>query len=125
MTINLTKWQRINLTNDNPNLNKIIVGLGWDQINKSNKQHSRSFFKKYQPHQRNQHFGMVNNSYVRLINDEIKKEMCRFNMTNNYSNMTATILGEIYRVDENNWAFAAIGQGATDSSISKIADRYR
>lgn len=30
MPINLTKGQKVDLTKDNPNLTKIIVGLGWD-----------------------------------------------------------------------------------------------
>ena len=28
--INLVKGQKTNLTKDNPNLSKILVGLGWD-----------------------------------------------------------------------------------------------
>lgn len=30
MPINLTKGQKVDLTKDNPNLTKILVGLGWD-----------------------------------------------------------------------------------------------
>lgn len=30
MSINLKKGQKINLTKDNPGLNKVIIGLGWD-----------------------------------------------------------------------------------------------
>lgn len=30
MSINLKKGQKINLTKDNPGLNKAIIGLGWD-----------------------------------------------------------------------------------------------
>ena len=35
MSINLQKGQRISLTKDNPNLSKVMVGLGWDPIKKS------------------------------------------------------------------------------------------
>ncbi|MBQ1801961.1 TerD family protein [Lachnobacterium bovis] len=30
MPVNLTKGQKVSLTKDNPGLNKIVVGLGWD-----------------------------------------------------------------------------------------------
>lgn len=30
MAVNLQKWQEISLTKENPNLNRIMVGLGWD-----------------------------------------------------------------------------------------------
>ena len=49
--------------------------------------------------------------------------MCRYNLTDDYSNMTAMIFGEIYR-HNNEWKFNAIGQGTRDASISDLAKRY-
>ena len=62
-----------------------------------------------------QTFGMVENSYVRLLdaeNDE--KEVCRFKLKENGSTVTSVIFAELYR-DGNEWRFKAIGDG-------KIAD---
>ena len=62
-----------------------------------------------------QTFGMVENSYIRLLdaeNDE--KEVCRFNLKENGSTVTSVIFAELYR-DGNEWRFKAIGDG-------KIAD---
>ena len=62
-----------------------------------------------------QTFGMVENSYVRLLdaeNDE--KEVCRFNLKENGSTVTSVIFAELYR-DGTEWRFKAIGDG-------KIAD---
>ena len=62
-----------------------------------------------------QTYGMVENSYVRLLdaeNDE--KEVCRFNLKENGSTVTSVIFAELYR-DGNEWRFKAIGDG-------KIAD---
>ena len=62
-----------------------------------------------------QTFGMVENSYLRLLdaeNDE--KEVCRFNLKENGSTVTSVIFAELYR-DGNEWRFKAIGDG-------KIAD---
>ena len=66
-------------------------------------------------HLKRQTFGMVENSYVRLLdaeNDE--KEVCRFNLKENGSTVTSVIFAELYR-DGNEWRFKAIGDG-------KIAD---
>ena len=35
MAINLQKGQRVDLTKGNPGLSKIMVGLGWDPVEKS------------------------------------------------------------------------------------------
>ena len=35
MAINLQKGQRVDLTQGNPGLTKIMVGLGWDPVQKS------------------------------------------------------------------------------------------
>ena len=62
-----------------------------------------------------QTFGMVENSYVRLLdaeNDE--KEVCRFNLKEKGSTVTSVIFAELYR-DGSEWRFKAIGDG-------KIAD---
>ena len=64
---------------------------------------------------RRQTFGMVNNSYVRLLdranND---RELCRFNLKADGSTATSVIFTELYR-DLGEWQFKAVGEG-------KIAD---
>ena len=77
----------------------------------------------YQAVQRNQHFGMVNNAYIRVF-DAANNELCRYNLSENYDNMYAMILGEMYRY-EGEWRFTAIGQATQDRDILEIANRYR
>ena len=62
-----------------------------------------------------QTFGMVNNSYVRLL-DTVKnnRELCRFNLKSDGSTATSVIFAELYR-DMGEWQFKAVGEG-------KIAD---
>ena len=50
-------------------------------------------------------------------------EMCKFNLTDNYDNMTAMIFGEIYR-HNGEWKFSAIGQGTTDPGLGELIQRY-
>lgn len=65
--------------------------------------------------ERRQTFGMVNNSYVRLLDAKNnEKEICRFNLKENGSTVTSVVFAELYK-DGYEWYFKAIGEG-------KIAD---
>lgn len=46
---------------------------------------------------RRQHFGMIKNAFIRVVNLSNNQEMLRYNLTDDYSNRTALIVGEIYR----------------------------
>ena len=59
---------------------------------------------------RNQHFGMIRNAFIRILDLENNKELLRFNLSDDYSNKTGIYAGEIYR-HGNEWKFAAIGEG--------------
>jgi len=60
---------------------------------------------------RQQSFGMVNNSYVRLLDMEHgEKELCRYPLKENFSTETAVIVAELIR-DGSEWQFHAIGDG--------------
>ena len=77
----------------------------------------------YSAVQRKQHFGMIQNAFIRIVDGGTNKEMCKYNLTENYSGMTAMIFGEIYR-HNGEWKFGAIGQGTKDTSISDLCRRY-
>ena len=77
----------------------------------------------YQAQKRGQHFGMIRNAFIRLVDARTNAEMCRYDLTENYSGMTAMIFGEIYR-HNGEWKFNAIGQGTYDAGIGDLAQRY-
>lgn len=58
---------------------------------------------------RRQHFGMIQNAFIRLVNTQNQQEICRFNLSENYDGMTGMIVGELYRYN-GEWKFNAIGQ---------------
>lgn len=65
--------------------------------------------------EKRQTFGMVNNSYVRILDAKNnEKEICRFNLKENGSTVTSVVFAELYK-DGYEWYFKAIGDG-------KIAD---
>ena len=77
----------------------------------------------YQAVQRRQHFGMIQNAFIRIVDARNNQEMCRYNLSENYDNMTAMIFGEVYR-NNGEWKFNAIGQATTDPGLVELARRY-
>lgn len=77
----------------------------------------------YQAMQRKQEFGLIQNAYIRISDGATGREMFRYNLSENYSGMTAMIFGEIYR-NNGEWKFNAIGQGTQDNSLTELANRF-
>ncbi len=200
MSISLQKGQKVSLSKDNAGLAKVIVGLGWDEVQQSsgggllgalfgssqqaidcdasaillkngkfvdkadlvyfgNLNHKSGTVTHqgdnltgagdgddeqiiidlsrvpadydrivivvniYQAVQRRQHFGMIQNAFIRLVDARNNNEMCKYNLTENYSGMTAMIFGEVYR-HNGEWKFSAMGHGTTDPGISETVRRY-
>ena len=204
MSISLQKGQKVSLSKDNAGLSKIIVGLGWDEVQQSssgggflsalfgggskqqpidcdasalmlkngklvdksdivyfgNLHHKSgtvnhqgdnltgagdgddeqividldrvpSEYDKivivvtiYQAQQRKQHFGLTENAFIRLVDGKNDQEILKYNLTEDYSGMTAMIFGEIYRYN-GEWKFGAIGQGTRDGGIGEMAARFQ
>ncbi len=78
----------------------------------------------FQARIRKQHFGMIQNAYIRIMDGTTQAELCRYDLNDNYTGQTAMIFGEIYRYN-GEWKFSAIGQATTDNSIQEIAQRYQ
>ena len=88
----------INLEEINPNIAKIVFVV-----------------TIHEAQAKRQTFGMVENSYVRLVDlENNKREICRFNLKENGSTATSVIFAELNRRGSE-WQFKAIGEG-------KIAD---
>lgn len=195
MSISLQKGQKVSLSKERAGLSRVIVGLGWDEV-----QQKRGFFAKktepidcdasaimlingklirkedlvyfgnlnhmtgtvqhmgdnltgagdgddeqividlasmpaeydrivlvvniYQALKRNQHFGLIENAFIRIVDQRTNQEICRYDLTENYSGMTAMIFGEVYR-HNGEWKFNAIGQGTTDPGLGELAHRYQ
>lgn len=79
----------------------------------------------YDANVRKQHFGLVKNAYIRVVDMDNNNEVCRFNLSDNYNGMTGLVAGEIYR-NGNEWKFDAIGQPVKEASrLSQLVDLYR
>lgn len=59
---------------------------------------------------RNQNFGQVSNSYVRIMSEDSGEELIRYDLGEDFSIETAIVVGELYRHNAE-WKFSAIGSG--------------
>ena len=77
----------------------------------------------YRATERNQHFGMIENAFIRVVDGRTNVEMCKYNLSNEYSGMKAMIFGEVYK-NNGEWKFNAIGQGTIDNSLGDLIKRF-
>ena len=77
----------------------------------------------YQAYERKQHFGMIKNAFIRIVDADTKQELCKYNLSENYENMTAMIFGEVYRYN-GEWKFNAVGQPTQDKGLGELAARF-
>ena len=63
-----------------------------------------------QAEQRNQNFGMVENSYIRVVDAASGTELIRYDLGEDFSVETAVVVADLYR-HNGEWKFNAIGSG--------------
>ena len=73
----------------------------------------------YEAETRQQGFGQVRNAFIRIVNQADGTEITRYDLTEDASNETAMVFGEIYR-NGSDWKFRAVGQGYA-SGLTGIA----
>lgn len=64
----------------------------------------------YEAEQRRQNFGQVDNSFIRIVDNDTGKELVRYDLGEDFSIETAIVVGEIYR-HGGGWKFNAVGSG--------------
>lgn len=69
---------------------------------------------------RRQNFGQVNNAYIRVVDNSTNQEVCRYDLSEDYSMSTAVVAGEVYRRGSD-WKFGALGVG-TSEDLNGLAD---
>lgn len=64
----------------------------------------------YEAEQRRQNSGQVDNSFIRIVDNDTGKELIRYDLGEDFSIETAIVVGEIYR-HGGGWKFNAVGSG--------------
>lgn len=83
----------INFTKISPQVQKIVVVVSI-----------------YEAKSRRQNFGMVDDSYIRMVDTKNGKEILRYSLAEKFDVQTSVVFAEIYRKDKE-WYFKAVGQG--------------
>jgi len=68
---------------------------------------------------KNQHFGMVQNTYVSIINSATGKELLKYDITESHTGRTAMYIAEIKKSNDM-WLFNALGQSNNYTSITDL-----
>ena len=76
----------------------------------------------YEAQNRRQNFGRVKNSYIRICNSENNEEICRYELSEDFSVETAIEFGRIY-LEDGEWKFGATGDGHIDG-LQGIVRKY-
>lgn len=71
---------------------------------------------------RNQNFGMVENSFIRVFDPVTGTELIRYDLGEDYSVETAVVVGELYR-NNGEWKFNAIGSGFS-GGLAALCSNY-
>lgn len=77
----------------------------------------------YEAFKKNQHFGMIRNAFIRVVDMDTNRELCRFNLNENYNNMTALVAGILIRT-ANGWEFQTDGQAARVENLVNVIAAY-
>jgi len=72
--------------------------------------------------ERGLNFSMIANAYVRILDDANGTELAKFNLTEYYSNVTAMVVGELYR-HNGAWKFNPVGDGVA-KDLAGLCDMY-
>jgi stress response protein SCP2 len=78
----------------------------------------------YQGKQNNQHFGMIDNAFIRAV-DTKGKEIAKFSLSGDatYTGMCSMTFAEVYRKD-GSWKFRAIGEPHAADNFVEILKKY-
>src|SRR6266702_4199071 len=76
----------------------------------------------YDADSRHQACGQVRNAFIRVVDQADGRELTRYDLSEDASNETAMIFGELYR-NGGDWKFRAVGQGYA-SGLAGIAQDF-
>lgn len=70
---------------------------------------------------RQQNFGQVSNAYIRILNEATGQELCRFDLSEDYSTSISLKAGEVYR-HNGEFKFGATGTASTNDLAGLCAE---
>ena len=82
------------------------------------------FITIYEAKKRRQTFGAVNDAYIRVTDSDTNEEICRYNLTKEFSDSISIQVGSLVRdTDTGNWSFSAIGAGSGNEGLGELLEK--
>lgn len=78
----------------------------------------------YQGNSRNQHFGMLQNAFIRIEDMNTGMELCRYTLDSQFDGYVTVNFGSLIK-SNNEWTFVANGEPSNASSIGSFVDTYK
>lgn len=78
----------------------------------------------YQGKSRNQHFGMLQNAFIRIEDMNTGMELCRYTLDSQFDGYVTVNFGSLIK-SNNEWTFVANGEPSNASSIGSFVDTYK
>lgn len=76
----------------------------------------------YQAASKRQNFGMVDNAFIRVYDNDTKAEIARYDLSEDASSHSGMVFGKLY-LHQGEWKFQAVGE-SKDGDITVIADTF-
>ena len=77
------------------------------------------FITIYDVVKKKQNFGMMNDAFVRLVNNDDGSELCRYNLHDEFSDAISVQVGSLAKVN-GEWEFVATGEGTPTDDLEAI-----
>lgn len=76
----------------------------------------------HQPNNKNKNFGMVRDSFIRVVDTSNGEELCKYCLDEDFSIETALVFGRLYKRD-GSWKFDAVGEGSRED-LEHFVNKY-
>lgn len=75
---------------------------------------------------RMQHFGMIDNAFIRIVNRDNNAEMCNYSLSGQaYSGKVTVVFGELHKNSAGDWEFKAIGEPDEAECIGDFCKKFK
>lgn len=78
----------------------------------------------YQGKSRHQHFGQLENAYIRIVDMDNNSELCKYTLDSKYDGYVSIIFGVLQRTN-GSWDFVAKGEAIDADSIGQVFKKYK
>ena len=78
----------------------------------------------YKGKEKSQQFGIINNAFVRIIEIEKDRELCRFETNGDFTGARSLIFVEFVKASDM-WSMKGAARAFPDSGVTELANRYR